>query len=505
MRRAYHRGRHGRCAPHRNLALALGLFVYSAACGAGDWTVEPRIKLAEIYSDNLSLSASDKQRDAVTQVAPGVNVQGKSARSQFNLDYGLQSLTYANDSSRNTVYHNLNANAREQLVREKVFLGATAAIGQRIIDPAQFVLTDTITPGNRTNVVSYSVTPEVHDNIGGAVDADLKYRYGQVNYLDTDMASDSTLSDARVGLRSARHGRVSWGLDYTKTVTDRRSAPQTSLESGAASLRVGLSDHWAALAVGGREHNDTTWAKATENGSYWRAGLSWSAARASVQASYGDRSKAVSLFWSPMIRTSLRIAYVDQSIGVNPGPTWSGEFRHRTRHTTWQLGYVDEVTNLQIQDINGYKQTIFDVLLGLKDPSEIPPSIPLINNDFIRKRSNAGVSLNTAFTVAGINLFYETREYQVTPASEADRGAALRLAGREPYAVAAACQMADAGSFRGRRQRPQLQHQRGNGAQNGAGSDRYRELRARRAQRRRSSARLRGEPRHPGSEQEILR
>jgi len=425
MRCIHDRGGSSARVPGRNLALFLAVLVFSAGSSAGDWTVVPRITLAEIFTDNLTLVPSDPQSDAVTQIQPGVKVQGRSNRSLVDLDYSFESLLYAKDSARNNVYQNLRASAQEQLVKEKVALGATATIGQVIISPEDFVLTDNITPGNRSNVVSYSLTPEVRDTIGGVVDADARYRYGHVNYLDTDAASDSTLHDVNVGLKSAHSSsRVSWGAVYSNSVTDRVDAPDTLLESSQVTVRLGLSSHWSFYAVSGRENNDVTWAKSIENGSYWRAGLSWTpVSQSSVQASYGDLSKEASLNWSPTARTSLRLAYLNQAVGVNPGPTWSGEFRHRTRHTTWQAGYVDEVTNVQtLQNVGEQNVAFIDPDTGIPS-SGTPSGFTLTNEDFIRKRSYAGVAVNTALTVAGVNLFYETREYQISGTAETDRGA----------------------------------------------------------------------------------
>jgi len=424
MRCIHHRGCSSARVPGRSLALFLAVLVFSTGSNAGDWTVVPRITLAEIFTDNLTLVPSDPESDAVTRIQPGIKVQGKSNRSLVDLDYSLESLIYAKDSARNNVYQNLKARAQEQLVKEKVSLDATANIGQVIINPEDFVLTDNITPGNRTNVVSYSLTPEVRDTIGGVVGADVRYRYGHVNYLDTDAASDSTLRDVNAGLKSARSSsRVSWGAVYSKSVTDRVDAPRTLLESSEATVRLGLSSHWSFYAVGGRENNDVTWAKSIENGSYWRAGLSWTpVSQSSVQASYGDLSKEASLNWSPMARTSLRLAYLNQSVGVNPGPTWSGEFRHRTRHTSWRAGYVNEVTNVQtLQLVDQQEILVPDTRTGNLIPLTLD-TFELTNEDFIRKRSYVGAVANTALTVAGVNFFYETREYQISGTAEIDRG-----------------------------------------------------------------------------------
>ena len=127
MRCIHHRGGSSARVPGRSLALFLAVLVFSTGSNAGDWTVVPRITVAEIFTDNLTLVPSDPESDAVTRIQPGIKVQGKSNRSLVDLDYSLESLIYAKDSARNNVYQNLKARAQEQLVKENVDLDALLA------------------------------------------------------------------------------------------------------------------------------------------------------------------------------------------------------------------------------------------------------------------------------------------------------------------------------------------------------------------------------------------
>ena len=394
--------------------------------------MEPRLKLKETLTDNLTLSSTDGQHEAVTQVVPGITVRQKAARSTLNVDYALQGLIYANEPANNGVYHKLSGNASQQLVEEHLSLAEMASITQQIINPRLPVPTDNINPGNVTNVVSYSVAPEARGSLGGVGDMNLKYRFGDVHYLDTDAASDSTLEDVAVNLVNGKGiSRLSWNADYHKSVTDRSQGPNTHLESSYASLRYNLSQGWYMYAAGGRENNDLPSAQTIQNGSYWRSGLGWAPGPDfSIQASYGDLSKEAALNWTPLTRTFLTVTYLNQDVGVNPGITWSGTFRHRSPNTTWQAGYSEQAINVQRLDLTGQSLFVLVDATGnpILDPTTGQPILVLSNDftltdqDFIRKRGSVSLSATSAFTVSGLELFDETRVYQISGGSEQSKG-----------------------------------------------------------------------------------
>jgi len=77
---------------------------------AGQWTITPRISVAEVYSDNINLDDSDKEYDLVTEITPGISVHGESARLRADLDYQLQNTIFLRNSDANGTSHRLNAN-----------------------------------------------------------------------------------------------------------------------------------------------------------------------------------------------------------------------------------------------------------------------------------------------------------------------------------------------------------------------------------------------------------
>ena len=431
MRRRYHRCENGGPRRYEKISLVLLFVLPVFSAYGGMWSAEPRLRIKETLTDNLDLSASDERSEAVTQIIPGIAVHQKAGRSTFDADYHLETDTYAREPSYNSVYHNLRAEARQNIT-DYVSFAEAASVGQQLIDPNISVPSSNIFPGNRTSVVSYWVSPEARHTIAGYVDAEVNYRYGRVHYLDSDAASDSAVSDTSVALKnSARTARLSWNVNYDKAVTNRVGGADTLQESADATLRYKLTKSWAIYAVGGRENNELMGVRAVQNGTYWRAGLAWMPVpELTLQASRGDLSKEASLYWSPSSTTSLSLAYLNQDVGLNPGVTWSGSFRHRTRRTQWQAEYYEQAINVQRLQLAGQQYFLLIDARGnpVVDPVSGDPIIVLRNDftltdqDFIQKRGSIGYGAQLAFTALAVSLYDEKREYQISGGREETKG-----------------------------------------------------------------------------------
>ncbi|MDO9188337.1 MAG: TIGR03016 family PEP-CTERM system-associated outer membrane protein, partial [Sulfurimicrobium sp.] len=101
---------------------------------AADWKITPSLDLKETYSDNIRLaSPGNEKSDFVTQINPGISLTGTGPRLKVNARYGMQNLIYAEESSRNTLRHQLNAGANAELLDDLLYLDGKASISQQNI------------------------------------------------------------------------------------------------------------------------------------------------------------------------------------------------------------------------------------------------------------------------------------------------------------------------------------------------------------------------------------
>ena len=81
------------------------------------WSIKPRIGLTETLTDNAALNRAqgNKEGDLITQLTPGIRIEGQSARLKAYLDYALNAQTYAK-SDHSRTQNNLNSFATLEAV-----------------------------------------------------------------------------------------------------------------------------------------------------------------------------------------------------------------------------------------------------------------------------------------------------------------------------------------------------------------------------------------------------
>src|SRR5688572_25215237 len=97
----------------------------SGPVAAERWTVTPSITVTETITDNVTLAPSDrKQSDLITQITPGIRIDGAGARVKLNLDYRASRLLYANQSGSNSTQNFLNARGTVEAIEKWFFVDA---------------------------------------------------------------------------------------------------------------------------------------------------------------------------------------------------------------------------------------------------------------------------------------------------------------------------------------------------------------------------------------------
>ena len=298
----------------RRLSLFCMAMLATPAAHAMDWNVKPSLNLSETYSDNIPLAPRGKeQSEFVTQINPGVSLTGDAPRLKLNLNYRMQNLFYAKDSSRNNIRHQLSANGTATLIEDTFFVDASSSIGQRLISGTGPVPLDNVSvTGNTTDVITYRVSPYLRHNFGSAASTEVRYSYDAVNYQIGGFNSTSNTISA--SLKSGpSFDQIPWGLNYRqqKIGSEGAGRPDVKFEMLTGNVSYILSRKFSLIAQGGYEQNSYAFAASGQrpSGSFWSAGANWApTSRTSLQATYGKR------FF---------------------GTTYSFNLNHSTRRTNW--------------------------------------------------------------------------------------------------------------------------------------------------------------------------
>ncbi len=372
----------------------LAACLFPACAGAGNWQFTPTVIVQERYSDNVSLTATNKESSLLTEVTPGFKLSSKGGKGSVTVDYGLQGLLYSHDSQANTFNNQLNAALKTEIVDDSFLLDANARVGQQstsLVSGAVGV-GNYNTGVNRTETRSASVAPSWRGRIGNSADWDARW---QLTYADSDNATltGTTSSNLSLGLKSGTaFNQVPWSLSLRTQKNDgTASADRMTSLSGTVGY-VFTPKTRLNLTLGWDDNNGSTAGFNRASGDYWDLGLTWTpSTRTSLTAKAGRR-------------------YGGNSYGLN--------FNHRTRKTTWGLNYSESLSDTfsQITGTSAFNEGgITPVLVG-QAISQNPAQ--LVNDTTLTKTLSGTATYQTGKSTFSANINRVKRELMTAGTSD---------------------------------------------------------------------------------------
>ena len=185
------------------------------------WTITPRIGLTETLSDNINLSSTNTQTGFISQLAPGVRIDARTARLKMFLDYSLNGLRYSTGSSSSQAQNLLNAFGTLEAIDNWLFLDFSGNISQQVINPFGVQAPSGIYNNNNlTETSTYRLSPFIKGQLGGSADYFLRYNVSATNYSDNSL-SNVTLSQWIGQVRgNTRFQNLNWAIDGSQQNTD---------------------------------------------------------------------------------------------------------------------------------------------------------------------------------------------------------------------------------------------------------------------------------------------
>lgn len=415
----------------RKLSLAMVWVSASAALlvspysNAASWKIEPSLNLSESYTDNVNLASSGaKKDDFITQVNPGISIVGTGSHLKAKLNYTMQNLARSRGGNSIDTNHQLNADAKAELVDHLFFLDGKAAISQQNISSFGAQPVDNLSnSSNRTSVTTYSISPYLRHNFGATAISELRYTRDHVG-AQAGGFSDSDADNISFNLGSgAAFKSVGWGLTYNKQSTDYSSNPGVETETYSGDLRFMISPKFSLTTTGGHEKSNYLSTGVNPEGSFWTAGFSWTPTpRTSLTASAGER------FF---------------------GKTHTLAASHRSRDTVWNMNYSESVTSIRSQFTVPDNVSTADRLDQLWSSSITDPllrqqvvadfisltGLPsfgnnnyLTNRYFLQKQLQASVAMKSAKSTLVLSAFRTLRDAQTAQAMDSQLFPPINLA-----------------------------------------------------------------------------
>jgi uncharacterized protein (PEP-CTERM system associated) len=351
----------------------------SSGSGGRAFYMVPTFSSTATLTNNVNLSATDKQSDLILGISPGIQIGGQTGRIRGFLDYSLTGSFYASDQST-TFRNSLNASVNAEAVPNWLFIDASARISQQGILPFGTQSIDpSLNNSNSTQVTTVNVAPYVQGQIAGQVNYQGRAFY---TYTDsgTSQASNSATWGAALGFDSTtRWSQLSWGLDFTyreATFSDSRTEFD---QLNIVSLNYAVTPE---LRVSVRGNSETTnlFSFESETTTGWGGGLRW----------------------APSPRTNLFIEYDQRAFGNSH----LYSFDYRTPRTVWAISNRQGLSNGQFNSGRGNASSPFDLLFAQFATVEPDPvaRAQLVNNFLLANGIDPNASLNTGYLPSQVVL-----------------------------------------------------------------------------------------------------
>jgi uncharacterized protein (PEP-CTERM system associated) len=377
----------------RPAALAvLGLLAAHAA-QAADWTFTPRIGLRETYSDNINLAPSGQERsDFVTEVMPGFTLNAKGRRSQFNIDYNGDAVSYARGTAGTNYQNALNAFGHAELKDDLLFLDANAGISNLSASPFGAQANNSIyATNNRTEVRSYTISPYLRKRFQNYADVEARYAHDGVS---SDFGGFATYNNDRFSLSAnsgEAFGRVGWSGIYQRNQSSYSNLSSTNSDYANASLRYALTSQFALTGSVGYERYGYNFTTEEPKGASWSVGFAWQPSpRSSLTASAGRRFYGNAYSLNGVLRNRYTVwnASYDESV-----TTTGAQLANTVSIST--TTFLDQLFAAQIPDAAQRAQAVAAYIRAAGLPATLAYQLPgLSNSFFLQKRAQASVGFN---------------------------------------------------------------------------------------------------------------
>jgi hypothetical protein len=371
------------------LALLLGLalishsrHVYPQTTQGRTWTIEPGIGISGTYTDNVALAPKGaEENEFATQLNFSVTANADTARQKTSIAYRLQNIFYAEDTSGDQTFNQLDARGDVRAWGESFFIDWSSTVSQEVIDPTQSLPTDNVTvTDNRTNVGTLQVSPFWTQEIGGGVQTLVRYTAGIVRYDEDDEALEDTNNNIGQFTVGKGVGRISWQFDYVNNrVKFVEENTINTFERIGLDLGYLVSPATRLTALMGYEDNEFETNVTTEptDGSFW----------------------AVGILWQPSRRNELEVRYGERFFGRTGNFRWRFQGRILTSNFTYTEGFTT-AGQVQLDTRPGSGVTT--------DPAQFRDQV------FFSQRFSGDLTVKLRKAEFAFNAFNERQEFQVT-------------------------------------------------------------------------------------------
>lgn len=254
-----------------------------------EWRASARLRLSERLTDNADLRSADHRHESVTELTPGVHLEGRSARLKMTLDYAATRQYYARTPELGRTLNALNTFGTFDAFDKWFFLDFSGVIAQQAISAFGTQSADpTAYNANYTETATYRLAPYIKGELGSSADYLLRHnksmtrvRSGQVSDIDQSETLAQIQGESPLPF-------LRWKLEGNSLDTRYLGGRRYAADSVRATLTQALTPQFRILVKGGAEANDYV-TEARERKTIGGMGFEWSPTDRTRVSAFGER------------------------------------------------------------------------------------------------------------------------------------------------------------------------------------------------------------------------
>lgn len=315
----------------RCLATTVGVFALSGATMAQQadsqvapsakpaWTIVPRLTVMETLTDRAVVDGSrgGSSGDQITQITPGIRIEGQSAKLKANFDYSLSQIYYAQNTEKNRSQNALNAFGTFEAIDKWFYLDFRGSITQQNVSAfGPLSASNSSVNANSTETSSYSLSPYIRGRFLGFADYLLRYQRTTTETQSSVVRGNDTESMLANLNGDTGFANFSWALDASRLNSEYQNGRKTEADRYYGTLTWRVDPQFRVHVSAGTEANNYLGLEKETRSTH----------------GYG-------FDWSPTTRTVLSVFRERRFFGDGHRITFS----HRTPLTAWKYSDIRDV------------------------------------------------------------------------------------------------------------------------------------------------------------------
>ena len=313
-------------------ALAYSQELAAETDGPKSYKLIPRLSISETFTDNVTLSSSNPQSEKITVLSPGLRITKDSGQLKAYLDYTLNEINYAENTSSRRTQNALNALGSWEAINKFAYLDFSGVVTQQAISAFGTQSTDAaLSNSNQTEVSNYKLSPYLRGQFSELANYEARVSRTLTRSDATELPGVA-VNESYILLNGTSSSKwIGWMADLRRRNVDYTAGRPTEDDRFDAGLTFFLSPQFSITANGGREYGNLI-----------------------TLDKESTTTSSVGVNWTPSPTTRLSANKGRRSFGN----THSIVFEHRTAKTAWRFNDSKDISITPAQTGSG---SIYDI------------------------------------------------------------------------------------------------------------------------------------------------